>query len=416
MRVLVLDGNENQAVASVRSLRRAGHAVTVGASTRWSKAGWSRSCGRTFQYPAPEYGMEAFVAAVAAEAARERGTLVLPMTERTTLPLSSDRERIFEAGARMVLPPHPVVLAAFDKQHTTRLAASLGIAVPRTAAIGNEHEAAEASRSLPYPVVLKFRSSEQVSTAGTVAATGRPAYALNPPEFLTAYERMSSRSPEVLAQEFVEGTGCGYFALVRQGELRAEFSHRRIRDVHPTGSGSSLRVSTHPDPKLREASLEILRALGWHGVAMVEFRVRPDGTPVFLEVNGRFWTSLPLAVYAGADFPAWVARMAEGGDVADVPPYRAGVRCRWLLGDFRHLVEVMKGPPSRYPGRFPSRWRTAAAFLVPVPGTWHDNFQWRDPLPEVGDWLDFALRRVPATSHQRKAQRKLHAQGRYSHP
>ena len=50
MRILVLDGNENQAVACVRSLGRAGHDVTVGAPTRWSKAGWSRFGKGTFVY------------------------------------------------------------------------------------------------------------------------------------------------------------------------------------------------------------------------------------------------------------------------------------------------------------------------------------------------------------------------------
>jgi hypothetical protein len=31
-----------------------------------------------------------------------------------------------------------------------------------------------------------------------------------------------------------------------------------------------------------------------------------------------------------------------------------------------------------------------------MPGARHDNFMLRDPLPELGDWLDFALRRLPA--------------------
>ena len=35
MNVLVLDGNENQAVAATRSLARAGHDVHVGAETGW---------------------------------------------------------------------------------------------------------------------------------------------------------------------------------------------------------------------------------------------------------------------------------------------------------------------------------------------------------------------------------------------
>ncbi|HYE14327.1 MAG TPA: hypothetical protein VD968_07805, partial [Pyrinomonadaceae bacterium] len=92
MRVLVLDGNENQAVACVRSLARSGYSVSVGSSSSWSKAGWSRYCRGTFQYPSPNESSRAFVARVAEEAGRERGTLVMPMTERTTLPLSEHRD------------------------------------------------------------------------------------------------------------------------------------------------------------------------------------------------------------------------------------------------------------------------------------------------------------------------------------
>ena len=86
MRVLVLDGNENQAVACVRSLAGAGHRVSVGSDSPWSKAGWSRSCSGHFSYPSPQVDAGAFVDRIASEAARETGTLVLPMTERTTLP------------------------------------------------------------------------------------------------------------------------------------------------------------------------------------------------------------------------------------------------------------------------------------------------------------------------------------------
>ena len=114
MNVLVLDGNENQAVASARSLARAGFQASVGADTRWSKAGWSRHCSRSFSYPAPQDDADAFVASIAAEAALEPGTLVLPMSERTTLPISRDRAAIAAARGRLVLPPHRVVLDAFE--------------------------------------------------------------------------------------------------------------------------------------------------------------------------------------------------------------------------------------------------------------------------------------------------------------
>jgi predicted ATP-grasp superfamily ATP-dependent carboligase len=400
MRILVLDGNENQAVACVRSLARAGHIVLVGAAASWSKAGWSRACRGTFTYPAPEQDADAFVRAIVRETQQERGTLVLPMTERTTLPLSARRDAVLAVGGRLVLPPHEVVLRTFDKLETTRLAERLGVAVPQTLVITDAEQAEQQAAGLSYPQVLKPRSSEEVNS-GRTQTTGPPRYARNPQQFLAAFVDLRQRCQAVLVQEFVEGVGAGYFALMRDGEVRAEFAHRRIRDVRPTGSGSAVRVSMEPDPRVRTAALAILQALRWHGVAMVEFRLRPDGTPVFLEVNGRFWNSLPLAVYAGADFPALVAEMAEHGDIAAAPGYRTGVRCRWLLGDFRHLLEVWKGASAGYPGRYPGRLRTLLSFLVPVPGTRHDNFALDDPLPELGDWLDFLLRRLPARTRRR---------------
>ena len=125
---------------------------------------------------------------------------------------------------------------------------------------------------------------------------------------------------------------------------------------------------------------------------MVEYRQQTGSPPVFMEVNGRFWHSLALACYAGVDFPALLAQMAEHGDIEPNVGYRDGVRCRWLLGDLRHLVEVWKGPPVGYPGAYPSPVRTLLDVLTPVPGTYHDLFQWSDPLPELADWLNLPLR------------------------
>ena len=402
MNVIVLDGTENQAVAATRSLSRAGHRVTVGAATTWSKAGWSRASAGTFLYPSPNSDGEAFVAAVLAEVARQERPLVLPMTERTTLPLSAMRDRVQAAGGRMVLPAHDIVLRAFDKQETVALASSLGIRVPRTTVLTSMEQARSIASALPYPVVLKPSASEERTAKGT-RTTGQPLYARDAEGLLAAYARIGQRASTVLVQEFVEGTGVGYFALMHHGELRAEFAHQRLRDVRPTGSGSSLRVSTTPNTALRESALAILTALRWHGVAMVEFRQPDQGAPVFLEVNGRFWNSLALAVHAGADFPSWIAEMADQGDVRPSSGYDVGVRCRWMLGDVRHLVEVFRGAPRGFPGRFPRRIETLRAFLTPMPGTRHDNFSWRDPLPEVGDWVDFIGRRIPALVQGRRA-------------
>ena len=389
MRILVLDGNQNQAVASVRSLARQGHTVLVGESSSWSNAGWSRYAKGGFQYPSPQRGAEPFIGKLIEMVREEPGTLILPMTEATTLPISEQRDVLIQVGARLVLPAHRDLMRACNKEETTRMACALGIRVPVTVTVTNSDEAVQAAKNVAYPVVLKPRSSEELS-GKSVKTTGRPRYASSPEEFKAAYQDISQRSSVVLVQQFVDGEGAGYFALLNRGELRAEFAHRRIRDVYPTGSGSALRESVKPDPAVREAGLAMLRSLNWHGVAMVEFRHQPGQSPVFMEVNGRMWHSLALACYAGMDFPALLARLAEHDDVEPSLNYREGVRCRWFVGDFRHFIEVWRGAPIGYPRPYPGRWKTLAAELLPVPGTFHDNFTGSDPLPELGDWLQFA--------------------------
>jgi len=392
MRILVLDGNQNQAVASVRSLAKAGHTVLVGEASSWSKAGWSRDCRSMFQYPNPEKDVTGFVSRISALAGEQPGTLVLPMTEATTLPLSSEREQLDKAGARYALPAHADVLRAFNKSEMVQLASALGIAIPKTIPVSTANQARDACGALKFPIVLKPSSSVESRNDGKVHITGRPRYARDVQEAMSRFAEMIRVSSQVLLQEFIDGEGAGYFALMHNGELRAEFAHRRIRDMHPTGSGSALRVSVEPDPQVREASLAILRALHWHGVAMVEFRQIPGQAPVFLEVNGRFWNSLPLACYAGADFPAWLAEMTEFGDIAPKGVFQVGVSSRWLLGDFRHLLEVWRGAPEGYPRPYPGRLRTLLSVMTPTSGTFHDNFQWHDPLPEFGDWINFVER------------------------
>ena len=78
-------------------------------------------------------------------------------------------------------------------------------------------------------------------------------------------------------------------------------------------------------------------------------------------------------------------------------------------GDARHLFEVWRGAPAGYAGKYPGRIRATLDFLKPVGGTYHDNFMMSDPMPELGDWLDFAFRRIPVLFKKRQAH--LETQG-----
>jgi predicted ATP-grasp superfamily ATP-dependent carboligase len=122
----------------------------------------------------------------------------------------------------------------------------------------------------------------------------------------------------------------------------------------------------------------ILDHVGWHGVAMVEFKVTPEGCPYLMEVNPRFWGSLQLAIDAGVDFPWLLYQLASGAPAWPDPGYRTGVRVRWLLGDLDHLYLRLRDEHG-----VRARWQAVSAFLHPLgPQTRHEVNRW-------GDWRPF---------------------------
>jgi len=124
-----------------------------------------------------------------------------------------------------------------------------------------------------------------------------------------------------------------------------------------------LRKSAAVDPHLRDLSLRLLRSIGARGVAMVEFRVDSrSGESYLMEINGRFWGSLQLAIDAGVNFPALLVDLALNRPVKK-PAYQENVVLRWWIGDLVRTLRVLKGRPAGYMGTFPSRLSSLREFL-----------------------------------------------------
>jgi predicted ATP-grasp superfamily ATP-dependent carboligase len=141
----------------------------------------------------------------------------------------------------------------------------------------------------------------------------------------------------------------------------------------------------------------LLREIGWEGPAMVEYRHdERSGRAVLMEINGRFWGSLPLAAHSGAPF-GLAAYHALGLDcpVPDPQPYKTGVRCRFMVAETRRLVRILlarRAIPDR--SIHFSRSRELGSFIGGfVDGSRYYVFSWRDPLPFLAD-IAFILRRA----------------------
>ncbi|MBK6674411.1 MAG: ATP-grasp domain-containing protein [Proteobacteria bacterium] len=147
------------------------------------------------------------------------------------------------------------------------------------------------------------------------------------------------------------------------------------------------------EPLALEQAATLLRALRWRGVAMVEFkRDLRDGSLRLMEINGRFWGSLQLAIDAGVDFPRLLADLARGVRPA-VAPYRLGVQMRWLWGDVDSLIamvtrsrQALKLPPAH-----PGRLRYLLQFLVP----WRPGMKYEiERISDLGPALLETQRRI----------------------
>jgi len=112
-----------------------------------------------------------------------------------------------------------------------------------------------------------------------------------------------------------------------------------------------------------------------------------------MEVNGRFWGSLQLAIDAGVDFPALLVAAALGKPPAPVTAYTAGVRSRWFWGDVDHLVARLRRSRDdlSLPPGTPGRWAAVRDFFRVHRGVDREEILRRDdPRPfvrETAQWL-----------------------------
>jgi predicted ATP-grasp superfamily ATP-dependent carboligase/thymidylate kinase len=327
--VLVTDAARGSAVSVIRSLGRRGMRVIAAGSEGRSPGFSSRYAAERLRYPSPHESPEEMVETLLA-AARERGVdLIVPVTDETLLPLASARER-FAGVCKLALPEPEALATSRDKMATLELASELGIPVPRTELVSTANEARRAGPALGWPLVLKPRFSR-------IVRDGRleryeVTYAEDEDALAEQMAPLEGRC-EVMLQEYCAGEGHGVELLAHEGRMLAAFQHRRLREVPITGGASSFRESVAVDPLLFDYSARLLAALDWTGLAMVEFKVGEDG-PSLMEVNGRIWGSLPLAVKSGMDFPARLADVCLGRVPAgNGPPdssYAVGVRSRNL--------------------------------------------------------------------------------------
>jgi D-aspartate ligase len=297
------------------------------------------------------------------------GWVLYPTREENVVAIAANRDALLR-DFRVPTPELASVRYAWDKREAYRLAERLSVPIPRT--WFPRTEADLAAIDTDGPLVVKPAIKEHFFYT-THAKAWR---ADNGTQLASGFRRAAQivGDGEVIVQELIPGGGqeqYAYCAFFRDGRAVASMTVRRRRQ-HPSDFGrASTYVETISLPEIAEPSIQFLRAIGYYGLAELEYKRDPrDGAFKLLDVNARTWGYHTLGRPAGVDFPYLLFRDQTGAFVDEVHA-RPGVRWIRLATDVPNAVRDIRA------GTLRSR-----DYLRSLRGVHTEAvFSLRDPLP-----------------------------------
>ena len=201
---------------------------------------------------------------------------------------------------RWTMAEPALVASLMDKGAFSELARHAGLPVPRTFTPRTLEDAERVAAELTYPAIVKpsqptaWKHPElprEIRTAKAIVLHSRE-------ELMRVCRAVAPWGLALILQEYVPGDDSAHYDvhafIDRQGQPRATFCGRKWR-IHPPHVGSGCFVESLHEPALEALTVDILRRIGYRGIANLNFK-RHDLTGEFklLEINARVsqWTIL----------------------------------------------------------------------------------------------------------------------------
>ncbi len=335
-------GEHIRGLALARSLGRRGIPVIILEPKRELMASASRYSRQTFPWPAGgDKEQLEYLFALAEQHGLHGWTLFATSDE--SVALFARHHAVLADRFRLTVPPWDVLRWAYDKRLTYCLAADSGVDHPKTFYPKTQDDLWKLDCS--FPVILKpaFKARLNRFTRDRAwRADDRRALAAG---YAEACELVG---PDVvMVQELIPGGGetqFSYTALCVDGRCLASLTARRSRQYPVDFGRSSTFVETLDQPAIEDSAGRLLRAMGYTGLAEVEFKFdHRDGRYKLLEVNPRVWTWVGLCGRADVDFPYLLWRSIHGQSLPQLRG-RPGVRWVRMSTDLAAAsVEIVRG-------------------------------------------------------------------------
>jgi D-aspartate ligase len=311
---IVIGGYVN-GLGLVRALAARGVRTAVITTKPYDIAHRSRWTSAHAAVPELEERSEGLVELLERRAREWSGCALLPTNDGALAALAQHHDRL-SSTYRVIAPPREVAEYFLDKRLMAEAAREVGIELPHC--YGPAVEATAALPKLRFPVVVKplvgYRFFSRFGCK-LFAAADRD-------ELARGIARLADAGIPGQVFDLVPGPDSHIYAYCTYmragGEPTAGVLIRKLRQ-NPPSFGDARVAEIAPDaPALREATVELLRRIGFRGIAVAEFKLDPrDGRLRFIEVNGRSVVYNALLRRAGLDLAglAWSDHMDGGSEM-----------------------------------------------------------------------------------------------------
>ncbi len=305
----------------------------------------------------------------------QHAQVIIPVSTNTILAVINDIA--LQYPDRFLLPTHDVFKKVNSKQVIANTAEKIGIGYPKTRVIcfDNDTESEDIKKSIKFPMVIKLIDDEGLY----LAPQFRYKIVKTNDEFKTAIQKLSIHQKDLVIQEYIEGPSYGWSAIYdNAGKCAAHFAHKRLREYPISGGPSTFCESVKCD-KLTEAGKQLLDSFNWVGPAMVEFKldIKNDIYKV-IEINPRYWGSLPLARAAGLNLPSIHYKILREEPLPELD-YCENIKLRFRITDTLAALSTLRHTQQKI--SFLLKYIPEYFDFRITEGLW----SWSDPLP----WINY---------------------------
>ena len=197
--------------------------------------------------------------------------VLFPCTDASVWIISEHRTRLLPYF-HIALPAHEKVRLLMLKSEFYRYAEEQGYPIARTRALNGETDMEAAAFELVFPCILK---PERISAEWS-ALGGKKVYRVaHPQDLRNLYGRVGRKAGTLIVQEWIEGGDADLYScncyFDRDSNALVTFVARKLRQWPPEAGTSALGEECRNETVL-EATIQLFREVGWHGLGYLEMK------------------------------------------------------------------------------------------------------------------------------------------------